>query len=148
MQKEIIHFRVPGQTAQVTQELRAVMVYRLESGAWRISHRQADSQTTKQPVTVDVVQGAAKPPNSFAADGQLLHGLSQAAVDHEHRAALICLATAAGVSVGQYTAVGDEAGGYFCLPPWSLWAEWAGLELDKARHRCRQVSVWINGKKY
>ncbi len=48
VQKEIIRFHVPGQTAQVTQELRAVMVFRLESGAWRISHRQADSQTTKQ----------------------------------------------------------------------------------------------------
>ena len=49
VQKETIRFRVPGQTARVTQELRAVMVFRLESGAWRISHRQADSQTTKQP---------------------------------------------------------------------------------------------------
>jgi len=48
VQKEIIHFRVPGQAAQVTQELRAVMVFRLESGVWRISHRQADSQTMKQ----------------------------------------------------------------------------------------------------
>lgn len=49
VQKEIIRFRVPGQTAHATQELRAVMVFRLESGVWRISHRQADSQTTKQP---------------------------------------------------------------------------------------------------
>ena len=49
VQKEIIHFRVPGQTARVTQELRAVMVFRMESGTWRMSHRQADSQTTKQP---------------------------------------------------------------------------------------------------
>jgi len=49
VQKEIIRFRAPGQTARVTQELRAVMVLRLESGTWRISHRQADSQTTKQP---------------------------------------------------------------------------------------------------
>jgi hypothetical protein len=49
VQKEIIHFRVPGQTARVTQELRAVMVFRLESGHWRMSHRQADAQTTKQP---------------------------------------------------------------------------------------------------
>ena len=48
VQKEIIRFRVPDQTTQVTQELRAVMVFRFESGAWRISHRQADSQTTKQ----------------------------------------------------------------------------------------------------
>ncbi len=48
VQKEIIRFRVPGQTTQVTQELRAVMVFRLESGSWRISHRQADSQTAKQ----------------------------------------------------------------------------------------------------
>ena len=49
VQKEIIHFRVPGQTTQVMQELRVVMVFRLESGVWRISHRQADSQTTKPP---------------------------------------------------------------------------------------------------
>lgn len=49
VQKEIIRFRVPGQAAPVTQELRAVMVFRLESGVWRISYRQADSQTTKQP---------------------------------------------------------------------------------------------------
>jgi len=49
VQKEIIHFRVPGQTSRVTQELRAVMVFRLESGTWRMSHRQADSQTAKQP---------------------------------------------------------------------------------------------------
>jgi hypothetical protein len=48
VQNEIIRFRVPGQTTQVTQELRAVMVFRLESGAWRVSHRQADSQITKQ----------------------------------------------------------------------------------------------------
>ncbi len=48
VQKEIIPFRVPDQTTRVTQELRAVMVFRFESGAWRISHRQADSQTTKQ----------------------------------------------------------------------------------------------------
>lgn len=48
VQREIIRFRVPDQTTQVTQELRAVMVFRFESGAWRISHRQADSQTTKQ----------------------------------------------------------------------------------------------------
>jgi hypothetical protein len=49
VQKEVIRFRVPGQTARVTQELRAVMVFRLESGTWRMSHRQADSQTTRQP---------------------------------------------------------------------------------------------------
>lgn len=40
--KEIIRFRVPGQATRVTQEPRAVMVLRLESGMWRIAHRQSE----------------------------------------------------------------------------------------------------------
>ena len=49
VQKEIIRYRVPGRTTHMSQELRAVMVFRLEEGAWRISHRQADSQTAVLP---------------------------------------------------------------------------------------------------
>ena len=53
--------------------------------------------------------------------------------DHEERAALICLATAASVATGRYTAVGEPIGGYFFLPPWPLWADWARTELDAQR---------------
>jgi hypothetical protein len=45
--------------------------------------------------------------------------------DHELRAALICLLTAACVVAGQATAVGDSTGGWIWLPPVDLWADWA-----------------------
>jgi predicted RNase H-like nuclease len=45
--------------------------------------------------------------------------------DHDIRAALICVITAAFAANGRATAVGDEAGGYFFLPPSALWAAWA-----------------------
>ena len=45
--------------------------------------------------------------------------------DHEHRAALICLLTAAFASAGESVAIGDAATGYFFLPSRDLWAEWA-----------------------
>jgi hypothetical protein len=65
--------------------------------------------------------------------------------DHEERAALVCLATAASVAAGRYTAVGEPIGGYFFLPPWPLWADWSRRELDKQRHLDAQISVWIDG---
>lgn len=45
--------------------------------------------------------------------------------DHELRAALVCLLTAAFAHAGASTPVGDEQGGYFFLPPRDLWADWA-----------------------
>lgn len=68
--------------------------------------------------------------------------------DHEERAALVCLLTAATVAVGRYTAVGDKQGGYFFLPPWDLWAEWARKELLKQRERIGSIEVWINGERF
>lgn len=68
--------------------------------------------------------------------------------DHEERAALVCLATAASVAVGRYTAVGDPIGGYFFLPAWSLWADWARQEIDKQRHLDAQISIWIDGASF
>lgn len=53
--------------------------------------------------------------------------------DHEKRAALICLATAACVFSGEYTAVGEPAGGYFFLPPRHMWSNWAKHELDRVQ---------------
>ena len=49
--------------------------------------------------------------------------------DHEKRAALICLLTAAFARTGRYVAIGDEVGGYFFLPPRQLWAAWSQQQL-------------------
>ncbi len=45
--------------------------------------------------------------------------------DHEERAALICALTALLTAHGTFTAVGNEAGGWFFLPPWKFWQTWA-----------------------
>jgi len=44
---------------------------------------------------------------------------------HERRAALVCLLTAACAYTGRTTVVGDPVGGWFWLPPRSIWAPWA-----------------------
>ena len=67
---------------------------------------------------------------------------------HDQRAALVCLLTAAGVFAGTYTAVGDEHGGYFFLPPWQSWAAWAREELDLQRVRVAALAVWIRGNRF
>jgi hypothetical protein len=45
--------------------------------------------------------------------------------DHELRAALICLLTAALAARGTAAIIGDLTGGWFWLPPWSVWQPWA-----------------------
>jgi hypothetical protein len=66
--------------------------------------------------------------------------------NHDQKAALICLLTAAAVVAGRYTAVGDAEGGYFFLPPWELWAPWARKELETQQGRLASVEVWIDGE--
>jgi hypothetical protein len=44
---------------------------------------------------------------------------------HEHQAAIICILTGLLVARNQFIAVGDAQGGWFFLPPWSCWKEWA-----------------------
>lgn len=44
---------------------------------------------------------------------------------HEHRAALICVLTGLIVLRGHYTAVGSAGAGWFFLPAWSFWSNWA-----------------------
>jgi hypothetical protein len=51
--------------------------------------------------------------------------------DHELRAALICLLTAALAATGMAAVVGEPTGGWFWLPPWFLWQPWAKQGFDR-----------------
>ena len=48
VQIEHIRFHVPGQAKESTRDYRVTMIFRREAEGWRIVHRQADSQMTKQ----------------------------------------------------------------------------------------------------
>ena len=48
IQAEHLRYRVPGETSDSTREYRVTMIFRREAGEWRIVHRQADSQLTRQ----------------------------------------------------------------------------------------------------
>jgi hypothetical protein len=52
--------------------------------------------------------------------------------DQELRAALICLLTAALAARGAAAIIGENEGGWFWLPPWSLWQPWAREGLENA----------------
>ena len=47
VQLEHIRFNVPGQATPSTRDYRVTMLFRREANAWKIIHRQADSQMTK-----------------------------------------------------------------------------------------------------
>jgi hypothetical protein len=77
--------------------------------------------------------------------GRLEHALSKALIlpdkvwhhlnsetDHEVRAALICLLTAALAVQGAAAVIGETTGGWFWLPPRSLWEPWAFEGLKRA----------------
>ena len=49
VQLEHISFKVPGNAGESTKDYRVTMIFRREKKlGWRIVHRQADSQLTKQ----------------------------------------------------------------------------------------------------
>ena len=48
VQMEHIRFYVPGKLEESTRDYRVTMVFRREKAGWRILHRQADSNFTKQ----------------------------------------------------------------------------------------------------
>jgi hypothetical protein len=52
--------------------------------------------------------------------------------DHERRAALICLLTAALAHRGRAAAIGEPAGGWLWLPPCAAWETWAQQGLERA----------------
>ena len=48
IQLEHIEFNVPGQSTTSSRDYRVTMIFRKEKNGWRIVHRQADSNNTKQ----------------------------------------------------------------------------------------------------
>jgi hypothetical protein len=44
------HLQEPFGSPSIVQELRVTQLFRRESGQWRIVHRHADSQVTKQTI--------------------------------------------------------------------------------------------------
>jgi hypothetical protein len=52
--------------------------------------------------------------------------------NHEKRAALICLLTAGLAEKGTAAIIGETEGGWFWLPPLSLWEPWAKKGLESA----------------
>lgn len=64
---------------------------------------------------------------------------------HEHRAALVCVLTALLVSRNRFTAVGEDKGGWFFLPPWECWAQWAqeAIENGAATLNCEGACIQI-----
>jgi ketosteroid isomerase-like protein len=45
IQAEHLRYTVPGQSSETTRDYRVTMIFRKESGEWRIIHRHADTQT-------------------------------------------------------------------------------------------------------
>ena len=73
---------------------------------------------------------------SVVADAQLPEEVAvhcEAETDHDIRAALVCLLTAAFAANGTAVAVGQDLDGYFFLPPAHLWAKWATDAVDTHR---------------
>ena len=60
--------------------------------------------------------------------------------NHEERAALICALTALLTARGTFTAIGDETGGWFFLPPWEVWQPWA---CDAVEAGCERLKLRI-----
>jgi proline iminopeptidase len=50
VQLEHISFQVPGQESLSARDYRVTMIFRREAGQWRILHRHADANLTRQPV--------------------------------------------------------------------------------------------------
>jgi len=64
-------------------------------------------------------------------------GRLAAETDHERRAALVCLLTAAFAANGTAKKVGEAEGGWFWLPPIDLWQDWAKDGLIKTEEEFR-----------
>jgi hypothetical protein len=63
--------------------------------------------------------------------------------DHELRAALICLLTAALAANGTAAIIGEADSGWFWLPPWSLWQTWAKEGLQRAEKKMTLKMTYV-----
>jgi len=68
----------------------------------------------------------------------LFQNKSDKTVHHEHRGALVCVLTGLLTAYGHFTAVGNVQGGWFFLPPWSCWEEWAKDALNSGIRELKQ----------
>lgn len=67
--------------------------------------------------------------------------------ERDQVAALICALTAVCVVQKCYVAIGGLRGGYFFLPPWGMWADWAKQGIAENRQRPElggKLDIWIN----
>lgn len=63
--------------------------------------------------------------------------------NHDERAALVCVLTALLTARGTFTAVGNEAQGWFFLPPWEAWQPWAKDAIDAGRKRLNALGAGL-----
>jgi hypothetical protein len=63
--------------------------------------------------------------------------------DHGLSGALICVLTAALAANGAAAIIGEAEGGWFWLPPWSMWKSWATEGLENAAKRTLKVTSSI-----
>jgi len=61
---------------------------------------------------------------------------------HEKRAALVCLMTAGFAAASSAVVVGSQAHGWFWLPPWECWQDWAKIALKSQLRRCPEAVRW------
>jgi ketosteroid isomerase-like protein len=48
VQRETVHFKIPGRAQESTLQIRATWIFRRQRGGWRIVHRHADSLMNRQ----------------------------------------------------------------------------------------------------
>jgi len=64
-------------------------------------------------------------------------------MDHDEKAALVCLLIATFIARGDVAWTGNSKGGWYFLPPWKFWENWAIEEYRKQKERMEVEGVAI-----
>jgi hypothetical protein len=129
------HRKIDGDPKRYTSEELRVFKEEAEERARRLVHGESICQ---------VMDSTQRTIGTFFRRNSLLNYLDltdkvwhsvQSEANHELRAALICLLTAALAAKGTAAIIGQADGGWFWLPPWSLWEPWATQGLESAAKR-------------
>jgi hypothetical protein len=107
-----------------------VLLPEVSFGGWSKSLRKAKSDWLYEQVLEAGLFGTLLSKLNLASPAILRK--FEEAWHHDERAALICLLTAMFARSGDAVIVGDADGGWFWLPPMTLWASWASATLEKA----------------